>query len=428
MRARSPTSRAIPEPFWTTSCYGPFAGHSVSLHKRISYIAWLAGANYLLYEHRGVLVMNENAVRELYGYPPDKAHDRTVLSPLGEVASNLFRLVKEKDRGVPCTPVALMVDHAHGWSPSGCTPHLIWARLPLKKGDHMLDEFFNTIYPWNPKRDYGQSWAQNTLPSRREQGYVVNGPFGEIFDVFTNKSCRTLDGYRVLMLVGDVRVDATLAARLTQYVRGGGTLVVNAQQVGSHLAAGFLGAELTGQNATAEAARCKLDREKLAGAAFEYAKVRLTSARPLVVVDGGDDVLVCANKVGQGQVILTTPAYLLDRDSRALPLLTHLLDHLTSGLLPVRVSSGVQYLVNKTVDGWVVGLINNKGVYKKPIGPPDVRPEEAMGVTVEFDGAAAAAREWLTDTALSFKKRGGKTIVTLTVPAGDVRIVELRTR
>ncbi|MCD4824580.1 MAG: hypothetical protein K8S55_08225 [Phycisphaerae bacterium] len=403
-----------------------YSGHSVSLHKRFCYASWLAGANYIWYENEAVLAMNENDIRQVIGCQPDKKYDRWVLSPVGEIAQKLFALAKIKDRGTPYTPVALMIDFAHGWSPLGCTPHKIWANLPLAKGDHMLDEFFNTIYPWNPARDYSEPGARK--PGRNgEQGFLTPTPYGDIFDVFTNKSCRTLAGYRVLMMVGDVRIDKALAAKLIAYVKNGGTLVINAKQLGAHLPAKFLGAKLTGQSGTAKSALCKLDGKKLAGAAFSYAKVELTTAKPLVTADGGKDALACINEVGKGRVVLTTPPYLLNKKNRAVPMLKHLLKHLTSGLLPVRVSEGdgLEYTVNRTAKGWVVGLINNKGIYKQPTGPPTIRPEEEIAVMVRLDGVATKATEWITGKKLKMKTTKKSTTVRLVVPAGDVRIIEL---
>ncbi|MHA1573168.1 MAG: hypothetical protein ACTSX8_04180, partial [Alphaproteobacteria bacterium] len=327
---------------------------------------------------------------------------------------------------VPYTPVAIMVDYAHGWSPYGCTPHLIWARLPLRKGDHMLDEFFNTIFPWNPKRDYSDAGSAKAL--FREEGYIVSGPFGDIFDVFTNRSTRTLDGYRAVVLVGDVRIDKAVAARLDAYVRAGGALVINAAQVGDHLRPEFLGVRLTCKVATGNTALCKLDGKTMRSETFRYARCEPLGAKPIIVEPTTGHILASVNQVGKGRVILTTPTYLLDEKNRALPMLTHLLAHLTSGLIPVRVSPGVGWMLSKNARGWVVGLINNKGVYKRPLGPPQIKPEEAVPVTIEFDGEVVSAREWLTDAALRYNRAGGKTTVTLTVPAGDVRIVELRTR
>ncbi|MCD4824581.1 MAG: hypothetical protein K8S55_08230 [Phycisphaerae bacterium] len=416
----------VPVQDFVTARSGPFSGHSVSFHKRMSYVSWLTGANYLLYEERRALAVNENDVRQVYGYARDKAHDRWILSPIGDVASKLFKLAAVKDRGTPYTPVAVMVDFAHGWSPVGCSAHKIWAKLPYTSGDQMINEFFNTIFPWNPDRNYSVQGARK--PGRTEQGFLTSTPYGDIFDVFTNKSYRTIDEYRVLMMVGDVRIDKALAAKLMEYVKSGGALVINAKQLGAHLPAEFVGAKLTGQSGTAKAALCKLDGKKLAGSAFSYAKVELTTAKPIITADGSGDVLACINEVGKGRVVLTTPPYFLDKKNRVLPMLGHLLKHLTSGLLPVRVSKGVEYTVNRTQDGWVVGLINNKGIYKSPTGPPKIKPEEEIAVMVRLDGVATQATEWLTGKKLKMKTMKNTTTVTLSVPVGDVRIVEFRTR
>lgn len=410
-------------PDFLTMQHGPFAGHSLSLHKRFSFAAWLAGANYIWYENAALPVANEGDIRQVYGYPREEKHNRWVLSPVGEMAEQLFRLAEGKDRGLPYTPVAVMVDFAHGWSPAGCTPHKVWARLPFTKADHMLDEFFNAIYPWNPQRVYEN--AQKVLwPA--EEGYLVNTPFGDVFDVFTNRSCRTLDNYRAVVLVGEVRIDEKLCARLTDYVKTGGTLVVNAEQARGQLPEELLGLRLTQGKASSQAALCKLDNQVLKSGTFEYAKATVTEAQAWVADPATGDPLMTRHKVGQGCVIATTPAYLLDEDNRALPLLAHLLHHLTSNMLPVRVSEGVEYMVNKTPEGWLVGLINNKGIYKKPDGPPEVRPEEEASVMIEFAGAAVTAQEWLTEQKLQFQVDGDKTRITIGVPAGDVRLVAIQ--
>ncbi|MBN1343386.1 MAG: hypothetical protein JXQ73_11935 [Phycisphaerae bacterium] len=405
-----------------TAQSGPFSGHSMSLHKRMSYAAWLAGANELWFENCDLLSFAEEDILRIAGYEP-RGVEGYRLSPVGVMAEQLFRLAAEKDRGAPYTPVALILDFAHGWSPKGCTPHLIWGRLPLSEGDHMLDEFFNTVYPWNPSRRYDGNAASACL-MEAEQGYLAPSPFGDIFDVLTTETCDNLGDYPVAVLVGEVRVDPALARRLAGYVEAGGTLVINARQVGEHLPTGLLGATLTGQTTSASAARCSLDGAELPSEPFYYAAVSLRGATPLATAEDGG-VLACTNSVGRGRVVLTTPFYLLTRDRKALPLLSHLLGHLCSGLSPVRVSSGVQYTVNRTADGWVIGLLNNQGVTKKALGRAAVRYEKALSVAVEFGGAVERVEEWVTDAAPGVTRNGERTTIRLEVPAGDVRVVHL---
>ncbi|MCK4325092.1 MAG: hypothetical protein KAW89_11210, partial [Armatimonadetes bacterium] len=274
-----------------------------------------------------------------------------------------------------------------------------------------------------PARAYDNAGAWETL--KNEQGYLVNTPWGDIFDVFTTRRCRTLDGYRVVIMVGTVDIDEKLAGRLRDYVKAGGSLVINAEQAAGRFPVGFLGVELTGEKGQAQAAVCKLDQQSLKSAPFQYHKAVLAGAEPLVVEPDNGDVLVSKHTVGEGCVILTTPSYLLDENNHALPLLSHLLDHLTSNLLPIRVSPGAQFLLNKTERGWVVGQINNKGVYKPTVGPPQVKPEEEVMVMINLEGKATTVEEWLTQQELDWRTQANATTITISIPAGDVRIVEI---
>jgi len=94
--------------------------------------------------------------------------------------------------------------------------------------------------------------------------------------------------------------------------------------------------------------------------------VALTGAEAVATTGDGEGVLACVNRVGEGRVLLTTPHYLLDRRHEALPLMGHLLEQVTSQLMPLRASAGLQYMVNRTSAGWVAGLFNNRGAYKGP--------------------------------------------------------------
>jgi len=405
-----------------------FSGHSPMLHKRFCYATWLAGANMLWFENYRLLVMRESALRQLAGFETSGQPEKWRLSPVGEMAERLFRLDREKDRGTPYTPVAVILDFAHGWSPRGCAPHRIWGRLPLSDGDRMMDHFFNLVYPWH---EPGTGWEPEDAGlglEKLERGYLTETPYGDIFDGLTTATCHTLGNYPVAILVGEVRIDGALAQRLDDYVRAGGTLVANARQVGSSLPTSLTGAALTGEVRRATEAICHLDGSTMRSAEFDYAVAEMHGARPVVTVPGSNDVLVSDHRVGAGHVVLTTPHYLLDSNQEPLGLMDHLLRHVTSGLVPVRVSPGVQWMVNRAADGWVVGLLNNRGAYKQPRGMPWIREEETAAVLVELDEPCVGADEWVAGTALDVRTDAHSTRVRLSVPPGDVRIVHLRTR
>jgi hypothetical protein len=85
----------------------------------------------------------------------------------------------------------------------------------------------------------------------------------------------------------------------------------------------------------------------------------------------------------------------------------------------------VEYLINRNTRGWVVTLINNRGVFKPQQGLAEVDRSESSEVTVSVNSpSVTVAREWTGDTALALSKVGGRTVVNLRVPPGGVKIIE----
>src|SRR5205807_815693 len=92
--------------------------------------------------------------------------------------------------------------------------------------------------------------------------------------------------------------------------------------------------------------------------------------------------------LGDGAVIVTLTPRMLGQDERAHPALPYLLNGLTDGLLPVEVrrkdgkplQGEVMWQLNRTKDGWLVLLVNNRGVDKTENGMAVVgRLEQFLG-------------------------------------------------
>jgi hypothetical protein len=80
----------------------------------------------------------------------------------------------------------------------------------------------------------------------------------------------------------------------------------------------------------------------------------------------------------------------------------------------------VEYLINRTANGWVVTLLNNNGVFKPQQGMAQV--DRSAYVTVTISGQIRSANEWISETAL--KIENGK--ATLQIPPGGLAIVEIQ--
>jgi hypothetical protein len=151
------------------------------------------------------------------------------LSPKGKLVDRFLRVTAvEPDRGAPFTPVAFLVDYAHGWEPGPFWPNAFnnWHQQPERflYGDHerMLQEYFGVAYhPIGPESE---------KPMTAINEVYVPGVFGDIFDVIyaypDTAKWRTIDAYPVVIAAGDIELTAAEGKRLVEYVERGGTLLV----------------------------------------------------------------------------------------------------------------------------------------------------------------------------------------------------------
>ena len=191
--------------------YGPNKGCSLSLHKRLFLSSYLQGHSIVGSE------TSQFTADQLPSGAPE-------LSPLGRQHVELNAWFKKHpDRGVMFTPVALMLDFHNGWN---MPRHLyrgdlykIWGKFPYEKGDYLIDGLFRTIWPGYEDCSY----------LRNERGFLTPTPYGDIFDVITNRCpAEVLQQYTAIMLLGDVEMTPDVVQRLTDFVRGGGDLLLDA--------------------------------------------------------------------------------------------------------------------------------------------------------------------------------------------------------
>jgi hypothetical protein len=172
-------------------------------------------------------------------------------------------------------------------------------------------------------------------------------------------------------------------------------------------------------------ARCLAPNEEpqdLKGQIFRYEKIELKGATPLMTTLSGEP-LVTVNKVGKGNVVFAAVTDLLGEDERMTPFAAHMLAHVFADAVPVRVTGDVEYLINRTANGWVVTMLNNNGVFKSQQGMAQVDRNAYVDVTIALMGRQIqSANEWTSDTALT--PVGGT--VSVRIAPGSLAIVELR--
>lgn len=308
-------------------------------------------------------------------------------------------------RGSCYTPILLLLDYHHGHT--GRPDWKVWYHLPMQDGDLMAKHIFDTISPLHPK-------ARFTTPEHCIN--FANSPLGDIFDIFFANApsgaitFEELGKYAAVVLADNIRFTPAVINNLKKYVAAGGTLVVNSGHLkGFATENKFLGIEPSGKFIPCNS--------------MKLAAVKCTTAK--VVRQSRDKKpLITLNRYGKGNVIFTTPYFMLNKNKRIRSaLIGELLEKIQNEVLPFKISGDVHFIVNQMKDkSWKIILLNNRGVSKEPLASKEYifsKYDSKVTVTVP---SGASVKELYASAALNKK---GNTC-TLTVPAGNVRVLEIK--
>jgi hypothetical protein len=390
-------------------------GWSPSYLRRHYYISYMSGAHVL--QNEAVVYYDGNGR----------------LNPLGQATKEFadFALSRHPDVGRPAVSTALMVDFYNGFDAKHWLHNqadAVWYQdIGYSDGDYMINNFLKVAYPnhWLHGLAPGAPFlnSQGAPDPGLFQRYLALGgdprPYepmgftrwGDNFDIITNTaSLAALQQYKVIALMGSVPISAQLRDSLSKWVGGGGILVMNAAQA-SQADESNLGVKLGSTANSCITSRWLSDSTTYSEPAFSYIQVTPVTASVLAT-NGGTDALVTSNRVGQGEVILTTPLYLLSSaKDRMLAIGTRLFDWVQSRFaLAQVVGPQVEYIVNQAPGRIIVTLVNNAGT--------------AWNGTVAVNAPTDtfAVREYTADTNATYTRAAGQVLIAGQVPAYDVRI------
>ena len=396
--------------FFYHSRYGPTMGPSLSWYRKSYYLYYMAGAS-AIYLEQG----------QDQFFKPGPGDHPFQLNPLGRITDEFMHFAeKHPERGTPYTPVAFLLDPAHGFEMTDY-PHWPFEVSQIDQEDRALRELFGVAY-------YPGLVVEGE-PAIADRQPFVAGAFGDIFDVLTavdvqgtrSKIESLLPSYRAVVVGGRIEWSNEWVQRLNNYVRNGGTVVLNAAQI-NKLPEQLLGVRLLNATGEAHNAQCASPGEEtqdLKGQIFRYQKIELKGATALISTLSGEP-LVTVNKVGKGSVVFAAVPDLLGEDERITPFAAHMLAHVFDDAVPLKVTGDVEYLINRTANSWIVTMLNNNGVFKTQQGMAQV--DRSAYVTVTIGNQIKSATEWTSDAPL--KPENG--IVTVRIPPGGVAVVELR--
>jgi hypothetical protein len=404
---------------------GPDYNPSVGLLKREWYVAYMNGAS-LIFFSAGLFPQVKYEMKLSGDYEPFIMAGGPNKPGWGLLEANLTptgrRHVEGQEfaadhpvRGVPYMPVALLLDHDHGWNPPR---HLyrpdedhVWGNIPYARGDYQIDHFFRWVYP-----DYHLASYY-----RDERGYITNTPFGDLFEVvLSNASSAGLNKYRAVVLLGDheVRSESDTARRLLGFLEEGGIVVAGLDQW-PDIPEAVAGVKPSGRWMKAAGEVLSWDGRRFKEAEFEYQSVEVTDGRAaslsrlLQASDGAP--LMVRHGAGQGMVYLVTVRGWGRTAKRHdfLKGIQHVLGGLFKDLNLVEIQGRpIFYLVNVTDrdDELILTLVNNSS---------DLPWEGIVGLRGE---TIAGVEPWLGHSEVGVED--GR--MRCGVPANDVRIYKLK--
>ncbi len=283
---------------------------------------------------------------------------------------------------------------------------------------------FDSIRGWFDIAYFPAPQTQNEPSTAIRQTYV-NGIFGDIFDVIVTAPRKTeiAATYPLLVAAGEVNVSEEWGKSLEADIESGATLVICAGQLSGPGVAELALPEM-GPEAEASSFIWNESGKSFDSNVFRYRPPTPGKFQILATTAEGRPIVVSIAR-GKGRLIFVGVPLGLGVDRRPVPMLALLMGQLADPLVPLRVAGDVEWTLNRLDSGWVVALVNNRGINKPQHGvnPTDLRESQEVTLTVPSEITASA--EWITGTPQNWQKgQKHNSTLTLTVPAGVVRLVE----
>jgi hypothetical protein len=397
---------------WFHSKYAVTDGVTACWYRKLYYLNYLGGASAIFWEQ---------GLTNQWILPGPGSHP-VQFSPFGRATADFHDFVSRlPDRGEPHTPIALLLSHAHGYEPVNYRCKML-DFFPLSRADVELRELFNVC--WQPAA------VAEGRPAAPDVQSMPGGIHGNLFDVLVDRPARAraVFSYPILWAAGDVDLGGDWPALLEEYVRQGGTLVLNSENART-LPARLLGVKLMGKTQVAEQWRPEGGTVQRA-VPFEVAEVERQEATVLAWA-GEKTPLLTRHALGKGAVLVALVPRLLGQDERGHPVAPYLLNGLTVDLLPIEVGRAdsaplqgeVMYQLNRTRDGYVVLLVNNRGVDKTPNGVARVDRRAFVDLVLRSRWPVLAAKEWTEPRNLTLSKTRAGAEVRLRIHPGDVQVI-----
>jgi len=357
---------------------------------------------------------------------PFRPQEKRVLSPVGRKAVEFQALLTGplQDVGRAVAPVAVLLDRNHGWCESRWDREFAFGnKLPYLPTDRSVAAFFSYLFPgYELGTRGGMKYYQPDLPwfgyrqrddalghgaDRRlmEKGVLADTRFGDIADVLVdNASADALSAYPLVIVLGGLVLEDRHLATLAEYVRGGGTLLLNAKHLPAQKT-DWCGFTVAGSYRHYEGqTSCGLCDRQIDDYLYEYDAVQPFDGTRVLMHNeedyAGFPPLAVERRLGQGRVITSLVYhYTILKGEQLAPSVQHLLDHLVEPLLPWRVEGGpIQVILSESegdADAAYVTLLNQhetpwQGTIRSNTGNAVAATDALTGTPLPTAGATVA--------------------------------------
>ncbi len=392
-----------------------YALYPHNLMRRLMYFWCMGGAS---------IIGDEATYRSI----DDPEQDGTYrFTPYGYIIDEVVDFSRHyTDRGTTYTPLGILLSWDNAFvSPKYKARGGAYNLFKYNIGEQMTMELFDRVLNPIPA---GSGWNSPMV-------HFGATPHGEIFDplrIDTPKGplpMELLQNYKVLMAVGQQNISPALTKRLKDYVKQGGTLILNVKQLEQGLLkSDFTGVGLVKNSRQANQIICTIDNKKLSSAQFSYTPLKVKRHSLVLYKAANGDPLVTRHRYGKGWVIIMAPHWLLDDKAKhILPIADDMIGRLAKAIMPVKirgekVAERLLYQINKKGQGWVISLFNNAGVKYTNKTPVTIWPSYKVEAEIVVPTATKDAVEWLSRNRL--KVNNG--LVKVTVSPGEVKIIEIQ--
>ncbi|HKC64019.1 MAG TPA: hypothetical protein VKB86_10295, partial [Pyrinomonadaceae bacterium] len=186
-------SYAGPSNFYHTR-YGATMGPSLSWYRKSYYLYYMAGAS-AIYLEQGFDQF----------FKPGPGEHPFQLNPVGRITDEFIRFAeKHTERGTPYTPIAFLLDPAHGFEMTDY-PQWPFGVSQISRSDRALRELFGAAYY--------PALVTEGEPATGDRQAFVSSIFGDIFDVLVASDAKrdAIDSYRALVVGGSIEWNAAWA-------------------------------------------------------------------------------------------------------------------------------------------------------------------------------------------------------------------------